>query len=90
MGLLFKNIIPFEFITQLPRPVVHRLREIRYKQLEATNNQTKQTTSMANYSMNNQSNNFNNIMKQVDNAKVQNFNTNALGSVIEDVIDDLT
>lgn len=34
MGLLFKNIIPMEMLAQMSLPFVHRLRDIRKKQLE--------------------------------------------------------
>lgn len=34
IGLLFKNIIPMEMLARMPLPFVHRLRDIRKKQLE--------------------------------------------------------
>lgn len=37
MGLIFNKIIPMEMLAQLPRPFVHRLRDIRLKQLEEQN-----------------------------------------------------
>ena len=37
MGLLFNKIIPFDILVQMPRPFVHRLRDIRIKQLEEAN-----------------------------------------------------
>lgn len=39
MGMLFKNIIPMEMLVQMPLPFVHRLRDIRIKQLEEANKQ---------------------------------------------------
>ena len=44
MGLMFNKIIPFDILVQLPRPFVHRLRDIRMKQLEEMNKQ-QQTQS---------------------------------------------
>lgn len=34
MGSIFNKIIPMDMLVQLPRPFVHRLRDIRIKQLE--------------------------------------------------------
>lgn len=41
---MFNKIIPFDILVQLPRPFVHRLRDIRMKQLEEMNKQ-QQTQS---------------------------------------------
>jgi len=45
MGLLLGKIIPFETLAQMPLPFVHRLRDIRIKQLEE---QKKQQEEIAN------------------------------------------
>lgn len=39
MGLMFNKIIPMEMLAQMPLPFVHRLRDIRMKQLEEQNKQ---------------------------------------------------
>jgi len=39
MGLMFAKIIPMETLVQLPLPFVHRLRDIRIKQLEEAQKQ---------------------------------------------------
>lgn len=39
MGLMFNKIIPMEMLAQLPLPFVHRLRDIRIKQLEEAHKQ---------------------------------------------------
>ena len=39
MGLMFNKIIPMEMLAQMPLPFVHRLRDIRIKQLQEANNQ---------------------------------------------------
>jgi len=38
MGLLFNKIIPMEMLARMPRSFVHRLRDLRIKQLEAQRN----------------------------------------------------
>ena len=37
MGLMFNKIIPMEMLAQMPLPFVHRLRDIRLKQLQEAN-----------------------------------------------------
>ena len=39
MGLMFAKIIPMETLVHLPLPFVHRLRDIRIKQLEEAQKQ---------------------------------------------------
>lgn len=36
---MFNKVLPIEMLVQLPRPFVHRLRDIRMKQLEDANKQ---------------------------------------------------
>lgn len=83
MGLLFNKIIPFDILVQMPRPFVHRLRDIRIKQLEEANKQQAQHMQMINNSSNKGNTkkppfppNFNNAM----------FDETA----IDDIIDELT
>ena len=40
MGLLFNKIIPMEMLAQMPLPFVHRLRDIRIKQLQEAQQQS--------------------------------------------------
>jgi hypothetical protein len=42
MGLMFAKIIPMETLVQLPLPFVHRLRDIRIKQLEEAQKQQQE------------------------------------------------
>lgn len=42
MGLMFNKIIPMDMLAQMPLPFVHRLRDIRLKQLEEQNKQQAQ------------------------------------------------
>jgi hypothetical protein len=47
--MLFKNIIPMELLAQMPRSFVHRLRDLRIKQLEdAQSNQNNTNMSIGN------------------------------------------
>lgn len=39
MGLMFGKIIPMNVLAQMPLPFVHRLRDIRIKQIEEANRQ---------------------------------------------------
>lgn len=43
MGLMFNKIIPMEMLAQMPLPFVHRLRDLRIKQLQEAQN--KQNTN---------------------------------------------
>lgn len=42
MGLMFAKIIPMETLVHLPLPFVHRLRDIRIKQLEEAQKQQQE------------------------------------------------
>ena len=43
-GLLLGKIIPIDILMQMPRPFVHRLRDIRIKMLEDANKEREQQT----------------------------------------------
>lgn len=45
MGMLFKNLIPIETLGGMPLPFLHRLRDIRIKQLEDQNKQRMATAN---------------------------------------------
>jgi hypothetical protein len=45
MATLFKNIIPLETLYTLPKSFVHRLRDIKIKQLEEQHAQQQQQSS---------------------------------------------
>ena len=84
MGLMFNKIIPFEVLAQLPRPFVHRLRDIRLKQLEEVNNQqVSQMNQMQNQSTPGRRNMVQPQTRGIDPAM---FN----GTAIDDLIDELT
>lgn len=84
MGLMFNKIIPFEVLAQLPRPFVHRLRDIRIKQLEEANNQqVSQMNQMQNQSAPGRRNMVQPQTRGIDSAM---FN----GTAIDDLIDELT
>lgn len=42
MGLLLGKMIPMDVLMRLPRPFVHRLRDVRIKQLEDANREREQ------------------------------------------------
>lgn len=75
IGMMFKNIIPLELLAQLPRPFVHRLRDLRLKQMEETNKQQEQQ-SQAMMAMNRRN------MRPPSNV--------GFGTSIDDIIDELT
>lgn len=84
IGMMFNKIIPFEFLAQLPRPFVHRLRDIRIKQLEEANKQqANQMQQMQNQSALGRRNMVQPKTSAVDPAM---FN----GTAIDDLIDELT
>lgn len=80
MGQLFNKVIPLEMLAQLPRPFVHRLRDIRIKQLEK---QQKEQESM----MRQQEQARNNLAAA--NNRVASSPSFA-GAALEDFIDELT
>lgn len=48
MAELFGKLIPFETLAQMPLPFVHRLRDIRLKQLEERNKQREEIANRNN------------------------------------------
>jgi len=80
MGQLFNKVIPLEMLAQLPRPFVHRLRDIRIKQLEK---QQKEQESMMKQQEQARSN------LAAANNRVASSPSFA-GAALEDFIDELT
>ena len=77
---MFNKIIPFDTLAQMPRPFVHRLRDIRIKQLEEANKQQAQHMQ-----------NITNKSNTMNHSFPPGFNPGAIdGSPIDDIIDELT
>lgn len=73
---MFNKIIPMEMLAQMPLPFVHRLRDIRIKQLEEANKeQEKQMQAFRN-----------SPPQQANRGGVPSF----AGVTYEDLIDELT
>ncbi len=83
MGLIFNKIIPLDMLAQLPRPFVHRLRDIRIKQLEEQNKEQERMMKQQEQARINQQNNARQSFPQP-----QTFS--GAGASLEDFIDELT
>jgi hypothetical protein len=83
MGLIFNKIIPLDMLAQLPRPFVHRLRDIRIKQLEEQNKEQEKMMKQQEQARINQQNNARQSFPQP-----QQFS--GVGASLEDFIDELT
>ena len=83
MGLIFNKIIPLDMLAQLPRPFVHRLRDIRIKQLEEQNKEQEKMMKQQEQARINQQNNARQSFPQP-----QQFSS--VGASLEDFIDELT
>lgn len=78
LGLLFGKIIPFDTLAQLPLHFVHRLRDLRIKQVEE-----------ANRAQSNQMNSIKNNAPLIPNGAALDpamFN----GTPLDDIVDELT
>ena len=79
MGLLFNKIIPMDMLARLPRPFVHRLRDIRIKQLEDQNREQERMMKQQEQKMGN----ARNALPAVSPSSIG-------GASFEDIIDELT
>lgn len=79
MGLLLGKIIPMSMLAQLPRPFVHRLRDIRMKQLEEQNKEQERM-------MKEQETNQRNMQSRIPAPS----RYSGAGASLEDFIDELT
>lgn len=80
MGQLFNKVLPMEMLAQLPRPFVHRLRDIRIKQLEEQHKEQESMMKQQEQARNNLSRAQNNVASSPSFA----------GAALEDFIDELT
>ena len=80
MGSIFNKIIPMDMLVQLPRPFVHRLRDIRIKQLEEQHREQERM-------MKGQEQNMHNIANSVQRPPSK---PSIGGASFEDIIDELT
>ena len=78
--MLLGKYIPMEMLAQMPLSFVHRLRDIRIKQLEEANKQQAQHMQ-----------NITNKSNTMNHSFPPGFNPGAIdGSAIDDIIDELT
>lgn len=82
MGLMFAKIIPMNMLAQLPLPLVHRLRDIRIKQLEEANKQQQAAINRRNGGMLKSTRGIP-IPPSIDPAMLN-------GTIYDDIIDELT
>lgn len=80
MGQLFNKVLPLEMLAQLPRPFVHRLRDIRIKQLEEQHKEQESMMKQQEQARDNLSRAQNNVASSPSIA----------GAALEDFIDELT
>lgn len=83
MGLLFNKLIPMEMLAQLPRPFVHRLRDIRMKQLEEQNKEQERLMRQQEQARMNEN-------ARARNSFPQTSQFSGAGASLEDFIDELT
>lgn len=79
MATIFKGLISLEMLAQMPLPFVHRLRDIRIKQMEAKRRQQEIATSK-----------MSNIGNMNPNAPANQAFQGLDESAIEDIVDELT
>ena len=98
MGLMFGKIIPMNVLAQMPLPFVHRLRDIRIKQIEEANKMQERQLQQAQMRHNQNAAQYNRN-GQMPPPRFQTNNTNWGGGVdpamfngtpYDDLIDELT
>ena len=90
MGLMFGKIIPLDMLARMPLPFVHRLRDIRIKQLQEANRQ--QELQLQQTRMRQTNNMWRSTQYTTRNTQINRGVDPAMfnGTPFDDIIDELT